>query len=60
LVITGTELSVATYKLLLIPVWVATLRQEEQTRLVAVNGQSGQVHDGEPGRWQRFVNWLTG
>lgn len=48
---------IESYKLLLLPVWLARYRFEEQVYHVVVNGQTGQVQAQQPRNWlQKFVD----
>ena len=60
IVVTGTSLSVSTYKLLLAPVWVAIIKADSETRPLVINGQTGQLHATDrPRPMARLLNWLT-
>jgi DNA-directed RNA polymerase subunit RPC12/RpoP len=45
--------TVETYKLILLPVWVARYRYQSTTYHVLVNGQTGKVRAQEPATWLR-------
>jgi DNA-directed RNA polymerase subunit RPC12/RpoP len=55
------RLSITSYKLLMLPVWVGAYTYEEESYNVVVNGQSGVVEGAEPHRpLKRFLNVLLG
>jgi len=55
------RLSVTSYKLLMLPVWVGSYTYESSRYDVVVNGQSGVVEGAEPDRpLKRFLNGLLG
>ncbi len=55
------RLSVTSYKLLMLPVWVGAYTYEEESYSVVVNGQSGVVEGAEPDRHLKgFLNGLLG
>jgi hypothetical protein len=55
------RVSVSSYKLLMLPVWVGSYIHKGQNYIVVVNGQSGVVEGAEPGsRLKRFLGGLLG
>ncbi len=55
------SLSVQTYKLLLVPIWIANYRYDGITYTVAISGQTAEVHAEEPpGFVRRFLNSVLG
>lgn len=57
LTLTSTRFTIDSFKLLLVPLWVARYRVEGASFRVAVNGQTGEVHGEQPSRGIR--GWLS-
>ncbi len=57
----GAGLFVASYKLIVLPVWIANYHCQEETYRAVVNGQTGQVGAQTPPTWlQRLLQRLLG
>ena len=52
------QLTVDSYKMLLLPVWIGQFGQAERLQPVLVNGQNGQVFGDLPGIVSWFKKWL--
>ena len=55
---TSAHLGIDTFKLLLLPFWIAHVGHGDASRLVFVNGQSGSV--GQNARPPGLLSWVTG
>ncbi|MFZ0544981.1 MAG: hypothetical protein WAM60_06065, partial [Candidatus Promineifilaceae bacterium] len=54
-------LSVQSYKLILLPLWMARFKVDDELYDVTVNGQNNAIHSNRPqGAVGRFVSWLLG
>lgn len=54
-------LVVDTFKLILVPLWIAHYSDRERRYDAVVNGQTGNVRGERPrGRWSKWVGWILG
>lgn len=61
LALNSTGLTVLSYKLILLPLWITRYRIEGETIEVYVNGRNGRVYAPDPrGFFAKFLSWLKG
>ena len=55
------DIFVTAFRLVLAPVWIGSVRVDEEEQEVLVNGKSGQVYAAKPKGWRgRLAGWLIG
>ncbi|MEN8240913.1 MAG: hypothetical protein ABFS17_03240 [Chloroflexota bacterium] len=53
------EITIASFKLVLVPVWIAHFRMKRVTHDLTINGMTGSVYGPKPpGKLQKFAKWL--
>jgi DNA-directed RNA polymerase subunit RPC12/RpoP len=58
---TSDEMMIASFKLVLVPVWIGHIKIDRQDHELTINGSSGRVFGPKPpGKLQKLAQWLLG